>query len=217
MDVTAPEISTTALMTTLPLSKSRKSSSEATAVAARSNFGGTNPDCCSKFAVSSLGFGVGWTAKGFAGEAMEADFVLGAGRGGDAITLGPSFAVVLFGGLSRSIAFGNAVCGVVDGLAGATASFPAETFAVWAPAGAGLGGAGIGAAKGDAEVTPPGSELTAIFVEGCIQGSHCLYHDRAISAASVSVSSVMRSNAARNAGVNCPRARNDRLGLGSEI
>src|SRR5262249_21375232 len=131
--------------------------------------------------------------------------------------LGASFAGVLFGGLSCSVGFGNGVCGEVDGLAGATATFPAERFAVWAPAGPGLGGAGVGAVNGHAEVAPPGSGLTAIFVEGCIQGSHCLYHDRAISAASVSVSSVMRSNAARNAGVNCPRARNDRLGLGSEM
>src|SRR5271168_4600850 len=63
---TSPDVPTTASMTTFPLSKSRRASSEATACTERINFGGTTglsfPDAATEFAAD---FAAGRTDEAF--------------------------------------------------------------------------------------------------------------------------------------------------------
>ncbi len=64
-------------------------------------------------------------------------------------------------------------------------------------------------------VTPPAQEETAIFLDSWIQGSQPLYHAVPINAARMPLSNTSRSIPARKPGVNCPRARKDRLRFGT--
>jgi len=64
-------------------------------------------------------------------------------------------------------------------------------------------------------VTPPDQEETEIFLGSWIQGSQPLYHAVPINAARMLLSRTNRSIPARKPGVNCPRARKDRLRFGT--
>jgi hypothetical protein len=80
MEVISPAVPTTASITTLPLSKSRKASSEATAFTELINFGGTmTPSTSEGSGDSEAAFAAGATFERFAASVVDGDAFLTTG------------------------------------------------------------------------------------------------------------------------------------------